>query len=124
MDGTKEIVNEMIYFGLFDLDESVYFKGDLIDLQEAKIMQSTGLTDKNGKKIYEGDILQNTWKNFGLEEDNTDVLYEVVFEKGGFQVKGHRAIEGETRRITEINLYDTFEIIGDIYSNPGLITNP
>lgn len=67
--------------------------------------QFTGLTDKNGRKIFEGDI---------LKADNGHIGY-VAFSEGGF-VKACRCHFNFT------NLYgDNQEVIGNIHDNPELI---
>ena len=64
------------------------------------LMQYTGLKDKNGKEIYEGDVVKFI---------NT------------FQVEETRAIEFP-RDYGFITCYE-FEIIGNIYENPELISH-
>lgn len=79
-----------------------------IHFDEIKLMQSTGLKDKNGKEIFEGDIV-----NYG--EEFNDV---VVFEKGTFCLKdnsGHLTWLGQ--EFEEIEL----EVIGNIYEHPELL---
>lgn len=63
--------------------------------------QNTGLTDKNGAEIYEGDIVS-------LDEYE-DVCVPVVFHNGMFCVKGFNWWHGSS------------EVIGNIYENPELI---
>jgi uncharacterized phage protein (TIGR01671 family) len=84
------------------------------------LMQYTGLKDKDGKEIYEGDILQDTL---------TNMIYVVKF---GFCKKyafngWYVEIEHHQYQTTINGDYDTntnskIEVIGNIYENPELIT--
>jgi uncharacterized phage protein (TIGR01671 family) len=77
------------------------------------IMQYTGLKDRNGVEIYEGDIVKNGRK------DNKIQIIE--WYRGGFMLKtkgnfGHSSIEiydGDSDRY--------YEVIGNIYENPELL---
>ena len=71
--------------------------------KDVKIMQFTGLTDKNGKEIYEGDIFH---KGSG----------RVVWKEGSCQF----VLEGKDWE-NPLKLYTDHEIIGNIYENPELI---
>lgn len=71
------------------------------------IMQYTGLKDKNGVDIYEGDILKNM----------DGYYYEVVWDSGSFLVKRSK-IETDYNFIASKNY---FEIIGNIYQNKELL---
>ena len=76
------------------------------------IMQYTGLKDKNGKEIFEGDILEH-YVNFGPGGDQPG--YKTAIELTGFGVNvQHWMFE-------EVNKQFMPEIIGNIYENPELL---
>jgi uncharacterized phage protein (TIGR01671 family) len=82
---------------------------------EAILMQYTGLHDKNGKEIWEGDILIDhkrkyicSWK----KEETAFVIYGE--DKYKNTTIGHRAGSGKW-----VQRY--FVVIGNIYENPELI---
>jgi uncharacterized phage protein (TIGR01671 family) len=75
------------------------------------LMQYTGLHDKNGKEIYEGDIVSEWfYPDFGIEKTRFEGIVE-WFDSGWFV---------KTKNVGEISLTDTaeIEIIGNIYENP------
>nr|DAF29287.1 MAG TPA: YopX protein [Caudoviricetes sp.]DAK93899.1 MAG TPA: YopX protein [Caudoviricetes sp.] len=84
---------------------------DYIFVDHLTIMQSTGLTDKNGKEIFEGDVVKMA-KNVYSEP----TYYEVVRHRGG-------AYRLESKQYgCELWLRHTdCEIAGDIYENPELV---
>ena len=74
--------------------------------------QYTGLTDKNGRRIFEGDILKFTGA------DGRDVYLNVVFEDGAFLMEEDGVINSDL-----MPSYDCLgvEVIGNIYDNPELL---
>ena len=68
------------------------------------ICQFTGLKDKNGKEIYEGDIVLNLGK----------MKFVVTWERGGFSAKNSYNCQC-------LHLWDDLEVIGNLYENPELV---
>ena len=81
--------------------------------------QYTGLTDKNGTKIFEGDIVR-----YGTNTDRADnkEIYEVVFEtRGESRYFGIRISEIETWQFCFEVPAKLMEVIGNIHDNPELL---
>lgn len=76
---------------------------------EYELMQYTGLKDKNGKEIYEGDLLGPLFPYF-----------EVGFVNGSFVGTFTGAINRHTRMLYEL-LTDDLEVIGNIYESRELL---
>ena len=91
---------------------------------KAELMQFTGLKDKNGKEIYEGDILRYS---FGDGEGYTQHVGEVVWDGCFYMVGG---LAGWWTKTFKSHMQETLrastkkvvcEVIGNIYENPELI---
>lgn len=85
---------------------------DAVEVDPATVGQFTGLTDKNGKRIFEGDVLRIT-DRFGKFVD-----WRVKFRKGAFSVK-----HPDCNYWCGIGEFDgyTMEVIGNIRDNPELL---
>ena len=86
-------------------------------------MQYTGLKDKNGAEIYEGDIVKRTYL-FDGAFGKTHVG-EVVYDKESARYvisKPNKFIEPKTEDLGNTLSYrSTYEVIGNIYENPELL---
>jgi len=80
------------------------------------LMQYTGLKDKNGKEIYEGDIVE--YKENWLESESgidERFIHEVSWEVESFVLKNHGLLS-ELR-----DLKNKIKVIGNIYENKDLL---
>jgi len=90
----------------WDINDSGEMKYD-DDPGDYKLEQFTGLTDVNGKDIYEGDLVRLA--------DDLDNPYKVIFDKAKFEFSGSRFCYdfGEA--------FMDYEVIGNVHTNPELL---
>lgn len=86
-----------------DVDDGVW--------RPCHIMQFTGLLDKNGKEIYEGDIITDTANKINSREWNAEVVWSDI----GFSLSECHPTE---RSLWELAERGRLEVIGNIYENP------
>lgn len=101
-----------------------------IEVESNTIGQFTGLTDKNGIKIFEGDILQGDEYPYCSDGDYNYYAEVVWFDNGccGFGLCTHKNPKSSVRGISDGNC-DWFEdfdsnkwlVIGNIYDNQELV---
>ena len=124
---------DLDYANILNFPVNDYFIKDGHEVDRWSFSQFTGLHDKNGKEIYEGDIVQmhsEFYNVLGNDDNNFDRDYigEIAIQASRGTVlkrpKWHCNITDEDGRdnfykpITAIRS----EVIGNIYENPELLT--
>ena len=135
----SRITNELqAFYGYDDWDKDGYTQngGNINKLtgsgagrpfKRFELMEYTGLTDKNGVKIFEGDIIKTHYAN----SPKADFIETVVFYKGAFRAEKKISETGkvwtliangvEHLSIDKSVYMEYCEVIGNIHDNPELI---
>jgi len=88
-------------------------KSPFINFDEIELMQSTGLKDKNGQEIFEGDVVDYKGRK------------AIIKWNGSYASFIYRFVDELKKRVSEWHplflAYYYVEIIGNIYENPELL---
>jgi hypothetical protein len=106
--------------GLYMTTSGIMFSstdGEIFTAANMPVMQFTGLHDKNGKEIYEGDIVRY---NHSVAQYNFPLIYvaKVVYwnEHCKFRLEGNNSTD-----LHEDIFWSEIEVIGNIWENPELL---
>lgn len=140
-DGTKKVYEKYPE----DIGIDNLMSGDYSETNEVRcycdeckpvVCQYTGLSDKNGKEIYEGDIVlyadtESDYADVGIgevkvAEQPMNSFYPVKFIEGEFGIKvtGGEVLEPSWYSLAKIMFNEELklEVIGNIYENKDLLT--
>jgi uncharacterized phage protein (TIGR01671 family) len=92
--------------------------GDVASLDDGDLLQFTGLLDKNGKEIFEGDLLQYDGYNFKLI--NKEKIYQIKYDDNLAQYYSYN-LENSFDTFLVVRAWKESKIIGNIYQNPELL---
>lgn len=100
----------------------IYIAGIPREVIAESIGEYTGITDKNGVRIFEGDIV-NVFYNpnyIGISKDRVG-NFIVVFHDGCFMKRKITKPMSDDAGLYHFIQSDEFEVIGNIYDNPELM---
>ena len=117
IDGENHcLIGEKIRFSPYKENEC---KIDGYEVDRDTVCQYTGLTDRDGNKIFDGDILDFINEYKGM---NTKFKHKVEFRNGAF-VCGAIEEDGSYNNFDSWNVpFVKWRIIGNIFDNPELLT--
>jgi uncharacterized phage protein (TIGR01671 family) len=124
-------MNRELKFRLLDIDNNklwidgkgwdmyslfVSYRYQLSQPNKFKLLQYTGLKDKHGREIYEGDIVKYKWQVH--EHEFEECIGEVYFDDGCFYFD-----RGMSFTWSEANFKrKTVEVLGNIFESPELLS--
>ena len=109
---------ELCHYITIPRPESDGQPSDHIMVHSETVGQFTGLTDKNGKKIFEGDIVLYPWN----DQDKPE-RFTIKFKDGQFVANPVKETEDYWDFVVG-GYSKEMEIIGNIHDNPELLENP
>lgn len=112
--GEKKVIiahPEMFY----DENAKQCYGSEIKDIDPETVCQYIGMTDKNGRKIFEGDIIEVCTFGFNPER----FITEVAYDKCAFRLKNGRNMfyYGQS----DFTKMDDAKVIGNIFDNPELL---
>ena len=95
---------------------------NIFELKGVELMQYTGLKDKNGKEIYEGDVvkIKEDWDEYDWKAGEIGFIEYKKFYFG-ISLKSQNKPGTRYTVLLDLNNDRDVEIIGNIYENPELI---
>lgn len=129
-----EWVEGYLFDNGFDGEEKKYFVGGLIiekyngtacdewdiigidfcEVAPKTLCQFTGLCDKNGKRIWENDVV---W----LVYDGEEHIYQIIWDNSELDFKATNGEENYGSNFEYLLCCDEIEVIGNIFDNPELL---
>ncbi len=129
-----EWVEGYLFDNGFDGEEKKYFIGGLIiekyngtacdewditgidfyEIDPETLCQFTGKTDKNGKRIWESDVV---W----LVYDGKEHIYQIVWDNSELDFKATNGEENYGSNFEYLLCCDEIKVIGNIFDNPELL---
>lgn len=105
-----DLSRSMVSLKIENASEWYWFK-------EVVLMQSTGLKDKNGVEIFEGDVLLHTSSSVNYSDTYWHSYVQVYrINSGAYRIKGKHIYDTEL-----MSGRNRLEVVGNIYQNQNLL---
>lgn len=112
-DGTTLIISKGAGGFTISHGEDVFQTAHVYEIDPETVGQFTGLTDKNGRKIFEGDVL--SWVDWKGIKRSSCVQYDAEWNRFCVRLSGAESI-GVNRHLSS-----DIEVIGNRWDNPELL---
>lgn len=120
--GTLIDNGEWMIGNLIRTDEGVYIIQNYVpqylikdyEVIPSTICQCTGMKDKNGKLIWENDIVRTVY-------DGNEHIYQVVWDESELDFKATNGKENYKSNFEYLPCCDEIEILGNCFDNPELL---
>ena len=104
----KKMIEDVIPVSETDVVELFEYEHQVTEVEAVE--QYTGLTDKNGKEIYEGDVV-----------NIQGIKYYVDFEHGGFWFNNDNRKWKANRPFTHFQEINDAEVVGNVHESADLL---
>lgn len=105
-----DLSRSMVSLKIENASEWYWFK-------EVVLMQSTGLKDKNGVEIFEGDVLLHTSSSVNYSDTFWHSYVQVYrMNSGAYRIKGKHIYDTEL-----MSAKNRIEVVGNIHQNQNLL---
>ena len=102
------------------LSNGIWVRSDKLD--DVILIEQTPFTDKNGEKIYEGDVIGDWAEIDGkMEQSRLTVHFDEMLGEWKLYISFNQDRTSSCSLFSELQYFE-YEVLGNIYENPELIS--